>query len=141
MVFTPSLRTGPQNVGQTTSSLRLYQDHILNDRLYQGLDVTTELIGVLVRFRAERITVVADTDEMVLQASVSENDRAACLFLRCTEDDLNMHLIECQTRTHSFQAICTLFVLTSAIMIISFNDMTNRAAKYDFYVENCLKSL
>ncbi|VDP92644.1 unnamed protein product [Echinostoma caproni] len=42
----------------------------LNDVLYQGPDTTTNLVGILLRFRKERVAVTADIEEMIMQVKV-----------------------------------------------------------------------
>ena len=49
-----------------------YEGEALNKHLLQGPDLTNKLVGVLSRFRQERIAFMADTEAMFLQVHVTE---------------------------------------------------------------------
>ena len=51
----------------------------LNDMLYKGPDLTSSLVGVLLRFREERVTVMADIGSKFHQVRVPDPDSS---FLR-----------------------------------------------------------
>ncbi|VDP90656.1 unnamed protein product [Echinostoma caproni] len=53
----------------------------LNDMLYQGSDTTATLVGILLRFRKERVAVTAGIEEMFIQVKVPKNARGALRFL------------------------------------------------------------
>ena len=53
----------------------------LNDHILQGPDLTNGLIGVLVRFRQERIALMCDVEKMFHQFRVDEKDRNYIRFL------------------------------------------------------------
>ncbi|CAH8874915.1 unnamed protein product [Trichobilharzia szidati] len=58
-----------------------FRGYSLNDKLYEGPDTITELVGVLLRFREKPIAVVADIADMFMQVKVPLIDRRALLFL------------------------------------------------------------
>ena len=53
----------------------------LNDKLLKGPDLLQNLVGVLLRFRQEKIAMVADIEQMFHQIRISENDQPAMSFL------------------------------------------------------------
>ena len=79
-----------------------FQGACLNDILLQGPDLTNELLGVLLRFRKERIALVADIKEMFLQVRIPEKDRGAFRFLWWKDGNLDAELEEYQLRVHPF---------------------------------------
>jgi len=59
----------------------------LNDQLSKGLDFLNSLIGVLTRFRIEKITVIGDVEQM-FQVLVHPKDRNYLWFLWWPRGDL-----------------------------------------------------
>ena len=53
----------------------------LNDALLTGPDLLRNLVGVLLRFREERVALVADVEQMFHQVRVREEDQPALSFL------------------------------------------------------------
>ena len=51
-----------------------FEDTSLNDNLLRGPNLTNEIVDVLIRFRKEKIAVVADIQEMFHQIKVPEKD-------------------------------------------------------------------
>ena len=58
-----------------------FQEASLNKNLLQGPDLSNNLNGVLMRFRQERIAVVADVEGMFHQVKVARKDQDALRFL------------------------------------------------------------
>ena len=58
-----------------------FQGMSLNDALITGPDLLRNLVGVLIRFREERVALVADVEQMFHQVRVKEQDQAALSFL------------------------------------------------------------
>ena len=58
-----------------------YKGTSLNDHLLQGPDLTNSLIGVLIRFRQEKIAVTCDVEKMFHQFRVDEEDRDYLRFI------------------------------------------------------------
>ncbi len=56
-----------------------YRGVSLNSELLQGPDFTNKLVGVLMRFRQERVALVADIEGMFHQVRVSPRDIETCL--------------------------------------------------------------
>lgn len=54
-----------------------YQGRSLNSELLQGPDLMNSLVGVLLRFRQDKIAIAADIEAMFHQVKVIEEDRNA----------------------------------------------------------------
>ncbi|VDP93725.1 unnamed protein product [Echinostoma caproni] len=59
----------------------------LNDILYQGPDTTANLVGMLLRFRKERVAGTADIEETFKQVKVPKHDRGALRFFWWPQGD------------------------------------------------------
>ena len=60
----------------------------LNEQLFQGPDLTNNLVGVLLRFRQERIGLMSDIEKMFHQVRISPRDTCALSFLWWPDGDL-----------------------------------------------------
>lgn len=54
----------PEKVRVVFDCAAKFQNTSLNDQLLQGPDFTNSLVGVLLRFRQERVAVMADVEKM-----------------------------------------------------------------------------
>ena len=61
----------------------------LNDFLMKGPDLMNSLVGVLLRFRREKIAIVADIETMFYQIRINLLDRGALRFLWWSQENLN----------------------------------------------------
>ena len=61
----------------------------LNDLLLQGPDLTNDLLGVLIRFREEKVAFMADIEAMFYQVRVPKNQRSFFQFLWWEDGDTN----------------------------------------------------
>ena len=64
-----------------------YQGVSLNDRVLQGPDLSNKLIGVLQRFRQDKVAFMADIEGMYHQVRVHPPDRDVLRFLWFADDD------------------------------------------------------
>ena len=118
-----------------------------NDHLLQGPDLTNNLVGVLLRFRKEKIAIAADVEEMFLQVRVPVRDRGALRFLWWCDDNLDLNLEEYQLTVHPFGAtsspFCANFALRKAIEEFGGDSIeaVRNAIRLNFYVDDCLVSL
>ena len=119
----------------------------LNDLLLKGPDLTNSLLGVLTRFRQERVAVMADIEAMFHQVRVPECDRSFLRFLWWPDGDLSRALAEYQMTVHLFGAVsspaCANFALrkTADDNVQHFSSDVTNTIKRNFYVDDCLKSL
>ena len=61
----------------------------LNDHLYTGPDILNSLIGILMRFRQEKIAVVGDVEAMYHRVKVYKEDEEFLRFLWWKDGDLH----------------------------------------------------
>ncbi|XP_013410717.1 uncharacterized protein LOC106173924 [Lingula anatina] len=122
-----------------------YSGVYLNDSLLQGTDLTNSLIGVLLRFRQEKIAIVADIEQMYHQVRVHPDDRDALRFLWWPAGDLSKqpeeYQMPCFGATSS--ASCTVYALLKNAEDHGkdFDFQTVETDYRNFYVDDCLKSV
>ena len=75
----------------------------LNDALYQGPDLTNNLLGVLLRFRQESIAITGDIEKMFYQVKVPPSHRNFLRFFWLS-DDLYSKPVEYRLTVHVFGA-------------------------------------
>ena len=112
-----------------------YQGISLNDVLMQGPDLTSSLLGVLIRFRQDPFAFMADIKGMFHQVRVPESDRDLLRFLWWSNGDTDGDLEEYQMAVHLFGAIsspsCVNFALrknASSIQIAVLHQTSTGAA-------------
>ena len=124
-----------------------YRGVSLNDVLLQGPDMTNTLIGVLTRFRQERIAIMADIESMFYQVRVRPDDSHVLRFLWWPGGNLESRPEEYQMRVHLFGAVsspsCANFALrkTAEDNLHEFDFEVINTVKRNFYVDDCLNSV
>ena len=119
----------------------------LNDRLLPGPDLSSSLIGVLVRFRQERVAFMADLECMFYQVRVPVSQRDLLRFLWWPQGDVSKDLVECRMHTHIFGASSSPAVAKYALRKTASDNAENfspealMTVKRCFYVDDCLKSV
>ncbi|XP_074608719.1 uncharacterized protein LOC141863139 [Acropora palmata] len=73
--------------------------------LHKGPDLTNSLIGVLIRFRRDRVAVMVDIESMFHQVRVPEHDSSFMRFLWWNDGNLAKEVQEYQMLVHLFGAI------------------------------------
>ena len=79
-----------------------YQGISLNDALITGPNLINNLVGVLMRFRQEKIAVTADIRQMFYSFNVREDHRDYLRFLWHEGNDLDKDLVEYRMTVHVF---------------------------------------
>ena len=79
-----------------------YQGISLNDALITGPNLVNNLVGVLMRFRQEKIAVTADIRQMFYSFNVREDHRDYLRFLWHEDNDLDKDLVEYRMTVHVF---------------------------------------
>lgn len=125
----------------------VYNDTSLNQQLLQGPDLTNTLVGVLTRFREERVAFQADIKGMFLQVRVRPSDCDALRFLWWPDGDLNAEPQEYQMMVHLFGGTsspsCANFALrkTAEDNKADFDSETVETVYKNFYIDDSLKSV
>lgn len=124
-----------------------FQGTSLNSKLIQGPNLTSNLVGVLLRFRQEPIALMADVESMFHQVRVMEKHVDFLRFLWWPNGDIGLPLKEHRMTVHLFGATsspsCASFALRQAAEDFKdlFSPETVETIKQDFYVDDCLKSV
>ena len=124
-----------------------YWGQSLKEALLQGPDLTNSLVGVLTRFREERIALVADVQEMFYQVAVDPSDHGYLRFLWWPGGMLNDSPKEYYMKVHLFGArsspSCASFCLKQAAedSMSDYPDDVVQSIKRNFYVDDYLKSV
>ena len=77
----------------------------LNSELFQGPDLTNNLVRVLIRFRQDQVAVIRDIKSMFHQMRVPVADGDLLRFLWWPSGDLNQELTEYRMTVHLFGAV------------------------------------
>jgi hypothetical protein len=113
----------------------------------QGPDLTSKLTGVLIRFREERIAVMADVEKMFYQVKVTEPDQNYLRFLWWPDSDLTKEPVDYRMTVHLFGGAsspgCSNFALkrTADDHEQEFGPEIADTLRHNFYVDDMLKSV
>ena len=124
-----------------------FQGLSLNDMVHRGPDLTNKLVGVLLRFRQERVAFMADIEAMFHQVLVNQTDRDVLRFLWWSNDDISCAPKIYRMVAHLFGGVwspsCANFALkhTAQDNIDEYDEETVRTVDRNFYVDDCLKSV
>ncbi|KAJ8023742.1 hypothetical protein HOLleu_36272 [Holothuria leucospilota] len=124
-----------------------FEGKSLNSQLLQGPDFTNNLVGVLTRFRQEKIGLVGDIEAMFHQVRVSPKDSDMLRFLWWQDGDILKPIKHYQMVVHLFGATsspsCTSFALrrTAEDNASDFDEDIVNTVYQNFYVDDCLKSV
>ena len=118
----------------------------LNDRLYHGPDLTNDLVGVLIRFRQEKIAFTADIEAMFHQLKVLPKDADALRFL-WWNDSLDQPPVDYQMLVHIFGATSSPCCANKALKQTAEDNKSRlspeavKTIQRNFYVDDLLKSV
>ena len=124
-----------------------YNGSSLNDKLLSGPDLVNSLVGVLMRFRQEKIAIAADIEGMFHQVLVQPDDSNALRFLWWKGGDLAGELEHYCMDVHLFGATSSPFCATYALKRTAIDQaenylkLTSKAVDRNFYVDDLLLSL
>jgi len=111
----------------------------LNDKLLQGQDLVTGLLGVLMRFGQETIAVVADIKACFHQVFVAEEDRDAFRFLWFDKNDPKQPPVDYRVNVHIFRAASSPSVTAFALRrtaLANDVDASSEAVLKNIYVDD-----
>ncbi|KAI2646661.1 NEDD4 family-interacting protein 2 [Labeo rohita] len=124
-----------------------YKGVSLNSQLLQGPNLTSSLVGVLMRFRQEHVALMADIKAMFHQVQVTEEHVDYLRFLWWPEGNLEQDLKEHRMTVHLFGAVsspsCACFALrkTAEDNQTNFSPDVIETVNRNFYMDDLLKSL
>ena len=109
----------PGKIGVAFHCSAVYDGQSLNHQRLQGLDMTNNLIGILCRFRQERIAFVCDIQESIFhQVNVDVEHPNLLKFLWWDNPELKEDPVEFRMTVHLFRATssprCANFALNTA---------------------------
>ena len=123
-----------------------YNQHSLNQELLQGPDLMNNLVGVILRFRQERIALASDIEGMFHQVRVHECDQNALRFLWFEDGNSSKDVTEYQMAVHLFGATSSPSVCCFALKETA-NYQENHCSSSavstihnNFYMDDLLKS-
>ena len=123
-----------------------FENTSLNDNLLQGPNLANEIVDVLIRFRKERVAVVADIQEMFHQVKVPEKDRNSLRFLWFSSDLDSTPETYCMN-VHIFGAKDSPSIANFALQKTAKDNSSNfsqsaiETVGKNFYVDDLLKSM
>ena len=123
-----------------------YQGTSLNQELLQGPDLTSTLVGVLLRFRQEPVAMMSDIEGMFYQVRVKKEDCDVLRFLWWPDGNVERPLEDYRMKVHVFGATsspaCSNYALrqTAKDNKDQFDEEVVDTLLNNFYVDDCLKS-
>ncbi len=124
-----------------------YQGTSLNQQLFQGPDLTNGLLGVLLRFRQEKVAYMTDVEAMFHQVRVPDDECDLLRFLWWPDGDMEQEVQEYQMTVHLFGATSSPSVANFALRRTAVDNATiydkavTDTVEKNFYVDDCLKSV
>ena len=124
-----------------------HQGTSLNSAVLQGPDMTNGLTGVLLRFRLEKVALMADIEAMFYQVKVSQQQRDYLRFLWWPNGDFSKDPQPYRMTVHLFGGVwspsCCNFVLkyTANQQRALYDVDIVEAVNKNFYVDDFLKSV
>lgn len=128
-----------------------HQRTSLNKEVFSGPDLTSKLVGVLVRFREKPVAVMGDIEGMFLQVKVPPEHRDVLRFLFWENGNPALPVVEYRMTTHLFGGVWSPSAANYALKRIPEDygsstvsqedvvDVTD-AVSNSFYVDDCLRS-
>jgi hypothetical protein len=123
-----------------------YDGQSLNDNLLQEPDLTSNLIGVLTKFRQEKFAFMADIEKMIFQVRVRKEDQNLLRFLWWPDGNMESKPEEYYMTAHLFGAgsshACANYALrrTSNDNEAEYGITEADTLRNNFYVDDVLKS-
>lgn len=97
-----TIQEKPGQIRCVFDSSATFEGVSLNSELLSGPQLINNLLGVLVRFRKERIGIMADIQKKFYSFTVREDHRSYLRFLWYRDNNFEKDLIEYRMRVHLF---------------------------------------
>ena len=123
-----------------------YKGRCLNRKLLSGPDLTNQIVGVLLRFREEKIAVMGDIEAMLHQVIVPKDQCSFLKFLWWDDTDPEKEIIDYEMTAHVFGGTsspsCSNFALrrTAKDNEQQYGKEITQILERSFYVDDLLKS-
>src|SRR5664279_1783026 len=110
-------------------------------------DTQNKFLGVLLRFRQERVAVMADIEAMFHQVGVSREHRDALRFLWWAHGNTNNNIQTYRMKVHLFGGVWSPSCCSMALRKTAVDNQTKfhsdvvKSVERNFYVDDCLKSI
>jgi len=137
----------PEKIRVVFDSSAKFHDVSLNDVLLSGPNLMNNLLGVLLRFRKEKVAIVADIEQMFYCFQVSEEHRNYLRFFWYENNDPQNSLIEYRMCVHVFgnkpsPSVATYGLRkTAEICAETYGPDVTHFVSRNFYVDDGLASL
>ena len=120
-----------------------FRDRSLYDNLLEGPDLTSDLYGVLLRFRQERVAFTADIRKMFYQVKVPKKDSNLLRFFWYNSD--RSRVCEYRLTVHVFGAVSSPsianYALKRTVKVINCSPETVSTINNNFYVDYLVKTV
>ena len=122
-----------------------YLSRSLNQELLSGPDLTNSIVGVLMRFRSEKVAFMADIEKMFYQVKVPTHQQSFLRFLWWPNSNVDLKPVDHQMTVHVFGAAsspgCANFALRHASTeLTTYSSEVRETLQRNFYVDDLLKS-
>ncbi len=131
----------PEKVRIVFDCAARYQGTSLNDHVHQGPDLTSKLLGVLLKFRQEPVALNADIESMFYQVRVPSDERDVLRFLWWEDNDPDKPPKHYRMMAHLFGGVWSPSAANFALQRVAednhgnFSDDTVETLKRNFYVD------
>ncbi|XP_033761542.1 uncharacterized protein LOC117343309 [Pecten maximus] len=135
----------PDQIRGVFDSSATYNGISLNQVLLSGPNLTNELLGILLRFRKDRVAFAADIEQMFYSFLVREDHRDYLRFFWYRNNNPNLELIEYRMRAHVFgnspsPAVAN-YGLKKSVDSQDVDPTVKDLVERNFYVDDALASL
>ena len=137
----------PEKIRVVFDCSAVFRSQSLNQHLYQGPDLTNNLVGVLCRFRKEPIAFMCDIEAMFHQVKVNSENRDLLRFLWWKDGNTESEVVEYRMTVHPFGATSSPSVANLVLKTAAddYEEMYGKEAadfiRNEFYVDDGLKSV
>ena len=124
-----------------------FKGRSLNKELMSGPDLTNQIVGLLARFRKNKVAFMADIESMFYQVLVAEEHRSYLKFLWWKDGNYKNPVTDCEMNVHVFGATsspgCSNYALkkTSVEYKEQYGEEASKTLRRNFYVDDLLKSV
>ena len=105
----------PGKVRRVANAASKFRGQSLNSNLLTGPELLNSLLGVLMRFRENRIAVLADIEGMFMQTAINQTDKSDLRFLWINDKQIQQHQFTRLIFGATCSASCAIYVLNHCL--------------------------